>query len=363
MSPDRSTGRRLSVAGGGRPARFHHEPRSHTVTETPDRFRKRPVEIEARQWDGTADGATRIIDWILGHGSTASYICSNPDRCQENDGDTPHSISIHTLEGTMRADLDDWVIREPFPTGDRQFYPCKPDIFAKTYEPAAVVAAGPAPATDQDDLRDRIAEGLLDHLSRTADIRPSKAGPLAFMPEVTDEERMRLADAVLSVLPASIDQAAVRAEAFREAAVAVRRGAFADTFDRMADETPQPETEPPLLFWDESAGAVHHDGRVAVWINKAVNLAEFAPAGQLILQVQAAGQLRDALGAALAEAAPAVVAQPDEEADDAPPAPLRRSEDDCPGFPEQCPDIRPVDPNPPVHYGGIRCGCADEEPS
>jgi hypothetical protein len=51
-----------------------------------------------------------------------------------------------------------------------------------------------------------------------------------------------------------------------------------------------------------------------VWINKAVNLAEFAPAGQLILQVQAASQLRDALGAALAEAAPAVVAQPDEEA-------------------------------------------------
>jgi hypothetical protein len=34
----------------------------------------------------------------------------------------------------------------------------------------------------------------------------------------------------------------------------------------------------------------------------------------LILQVQAAGQLRDALGAALAEAAPAAVAQPDEEA-------------------------------------------------
>ncbi|MFD5798643.1 hypothetical protein ACFWIO_34955 [Streptomyces diastatochromogenes] len=42
-----------------------------------------------------------------------------------------------------------------------------------------------------------------------------------------------------------------------------------------------------------------------------------------------------------------------------PPAPLRRSEDDCPGFPERCPNLRPVDPNPPVHYGGIRCGCAD----
>lgn len=42
-----------------------------------------------------------------------------------------------------------------------------------------------------------------------------------------------------------------------------------------------------------------------------------------------------------------------------PPAPLRRSADDCPGFPERCPNLRPVDPNPPVHLGGIRCGCAD----
>jgi len=44
-----------------------------------------------------------------------------------------------------------------------------------------------------------------------------------------------------------------------------------------------------------------------------------------------------------------------------PSAPLRRSWDDCPGFPEQCPNLRPVDPDPPVHLGGIRCGCADEE--
>lgn len=96
------------------------------------RYRKKPVEIEAMQWDGTANGATRIIDWILGHGSTATYTCSNPDRCAEHDGDTPHAISIRTLEGTMRADLGDYVIR-----GLRgEFYPCKPDIFAATYEPA-----------------------------------------------------------------------------------------------------------------------------------------------------------------------------------------------------------------------------------
>ncbi|WP_461707338.1 hypothetical protein [Streptomyces prasinus] len=49
-------------------------------------------------------------------------------------------------------------------------------------------------------LRDQIAEALLDHLSRTADIRPGRSGELAFMPEVTDAERLRIADAVLTVL-------------------------------------------------------------------------------------------------------------------------------------------------------------------
>lgn len=96
------------------------------------KYRKKPVEIDAMQWDGTADGATPIIDWIISSGETATYTCSSPDRCAENDGDTPHSISIRTLEGTMRAGLGDWVIRGV----KGEFYPCKPDIFAATYEKA-----------------------------------------------------------------------------------------------------------------------------------------------------------------------------------------------------------------------------------
>ncbi|MFI1677023.1 hypothetical protein [Streptomyces sp. NPDC020607] len=103
---------------------------------TAARYRKKPVEIDAAQWDGTAEGATQIIQWILANGGTATYTCSDPDRCAETGGDTPHSIGIPTLEGTMQADLGDWIIREPFPTDDRKFYPCKPGIFAATYDPA-----------------------------------------------------------------------------------------------------------------------------------------------------------------------------------------------------------------------------------
>ncbi|MDZ7918112.1 MAG: hypothetical protein U5O16_40930 [Rhodococcus sp. (in: high G+C Gram-positive bacteria)] len=93
-------------------------------------FRKKPVEIEAVQWDGTAEGATPIIDWILSHGGTATYECSSPKRCIQFDGDAPHFVVIRTLEGTMRATLSDWIIRGV----QGEFYPCKPDIFAQTYE-------------------------------------------------------------------------------------------------------------------------------------------------------------------------------------------------------------------------------------
>ena len=94
------------------------------------RFRKKPVEIEAVQWDGTAGGATPIIDWVLGAGGTATYQCSDPERCATHDGDCPHSIAISTLEGTATASLRDWVIRGVA----GEFYPCKPDIFEATYE-------------------------------------------------------------------------------------------------------------------------------------------------------------------------------------------------------------------------------------
>lgn len=93
-------------------------------------FRNKPVEVEARQWDGTAESAGGIINWLLSSGATASYVCSDPERCAKHDGDTPHTIAISTLEGTMRADLDDWIIRGV----KGEFYPCKPDIFAATYE-------------------------------------------------------------------------------------------------------------------------------------------------------------------------------------------------------------------------------------
>jgi hypothetical protein len=83
-------------------------------------FVKKPVVIDAHQWIGTASGATPIIDWILLHDGTARYHEDGP------------YLAIDTLEGTMRADPGDWIIKGV----KGEFYPCKSDIFEATYEPA-----------------------------------------------------------------------------------------------------------------------------------------------------------------------------------------------------------------------------------
>ena len=94
------------------------------------RYRKRPVEIDAVQWDGTNESATPIINWILSNGGSATYQCDG-DTCTDIP-DEDHHIAIPTLEGTMRVSPGDWVIKGV----QDEFYPCKPDIFAATYEHA-----------------------------------------------------------------------------------------------------------------------------------------------------------------------------------------------------------------------------------
>lgn len=187
-----------------------------------NRFRKLPVEIEARQWDGTADGATRIIDWVLSHGSTATYTCSNPDRCAENDGDTPHYIKIHTLEGTMSADLGDWIIRGI----QGEFYPCKPSIFEQTYEPAA-----PSAPADRAGLRERIAGALYRHEWPGKQIWQQALA-------MDREAFLAQADAVLSVLPPAADRASVLREGADAVAadteVHIRYGSATDYANRHA---------------------------------------------------------------------------------------------------------------------------------
>ena len=103
-------------------------------------------------------------------------------------------------------------VREPCPwCPDRPMIPrSQMDEHCARLHPEVQVLAAPAvvPSAGRAALRDRIAEALHDHLARTADIRLTKSGEYAFVPEVTDPERMRIVDAVLAVLPEPTTRAA-----------------------------------------------------------------------------------------------------------------------------------------------------------
>jgi hypothetical protein len=79
------------------------------------RFRKKPVVIEATQFragEQDCDLAKYVIDGRLLY-------------CEDG------TALVDTLEGSMIARSGDWII-----TGVKgEIYPCKPDIFAATYEP------------------------------------------------------------------------------------------------------------------------------------------------------------------------------------------------------------------------------------
>ena len=80
------------------------------------KYRKKPVVVEAVQWDGK--NRKEIRAWA-GNVVFVNYADSSDK-----------NLYIETLEGQMVARIGDWIIK-----GIKgEFYPCKPDIFEATYE-------------------------------------------------------------------------------------------------------------------------------------------------------------------------------------------------------------------------------------
>lgn len=84
------------------------------------KYRKKPVVIEAMQLT-----KANVVEAAIWCGGVHTSITLGPGRRKVR-------VNIRTLEGTMAADEGDWIIRGV----EGEFYPCKPDIFAKTYEEA-----------------------------------------------------------------------------------------------------------------------------------------------------------------------------------------------------------------------------------
>ena len=83
------------------------------------KFRKKPVVIEAVQWTNDGDGGSLKEILALARNGRVTFAA-----------DGTADLIIETLEGDMRANVGDWIIRDV----KHEVYPCKPDIFAATYE-------------------------------------------------------------------------------------------------------------------------------------------------------------------------------------------------------------------------------------
>lgn len=92
-------------------------------------FRKKPVVIEAVQlsWKNWGDLAD-FMPGIISENNPGRLSDEYSDTC----GEPPQyiEITIPTLEGNHIAKHGDWIIKGV----QGEFYPCKPDIFALTYD-------------------------------------------------------------------------------------------------------------------------------------------------------------------------------------------------------------------------------------
>jgi hypothetical protein len=80
-------------------------------------YRKKPVVIDAFQFGP----GCRLPSWYVE--AIENFTVDHGDGL---------SATIHTLEGAMQVSNGDWVIKGV----KGELYPCKPDIFAATYDPA-----------------------------------------------------------------------------------------------------------------------------------------------------------------------------------------------------------------------------------
>ena len=86
------------------------------------KFRKKPIVVEAQQYTG--HNGCKLTSWSNGK-VIESPVCEPTE-----DNPTGYYIQVFTLEGVMTGIVGDYIIKGI----NGEFYPCKPDIFEKTYE-------------------------------------------------------------------------------------------------------------------------------------------------------------------------------------------------------------------------------------
>ena len=98
------------------------------------KYRKKPIVIKALKFDGTYEGILKVKDFV-GESFKDEVDIVNTNMYpkygfSKNYKYTVYKATIKTLEGDHKASPGDYIIQGV----NGEFYPCKPDIFKKTYE-------------------------------------------------------------------------------------------------------------------------------------------------------------------------------------------------------------------------------------
>lgn len=119
-------------------------------------FTKKPVTISAIQWTG--DNLPAVIEFTGKHPRWSDWFADMDEYVAHVRVDG-NRFKIFTLEGVMDALPGDWIIRGIH----GEHYPCKPDIFSATYEPAELQEHRTA-------VEDKDLQGVIDALEHPAGI-------------------------------------------------------------------------------------------------------------------------------------------------------------------------------------------------
>ena len=87
------------------------------------KYRKKPVVIDAWRWTG------EVTEELKGIVTEPPFVFSYKSKSL-NSNEVVLELTVETLEGTMIISVGDYIIRGV----NGEYYPCKPDIFEKTYE-------------------------------------------------------------------------------------------------------------------------------------------------------------------------------------------------------------------------------------
>lgn len=94
------------------------------------KYRKIPVVIEAIQWTG--ENHRDMFDFLTNYAKTNEFMSAFEENFYIDNNKVEGGLIIKTLEGEHIANIGDYIIKGV----KGEFYPCKPDIFEKTYEQA-----------------------------------------------------------------------------------------------------------------------------------------------------------------------------------------------------------------------------------